>query len=643
MLDKSGKLRLLWAFMAGQRLRYISAIVAMFLATLVLYLVPLIPAGVISFVIQGKALGGPQWVRDAVAALGTRSQLTGYLWAAALAGVVLTAVAGVLNYFRGRWSAQASEAIALRLRDRLYDHLQHVPCSYHDKADTGDLVQRCTSDVETVRSFLSNQVVEIARAVLMLVTVLPFMLLLSVRLTLLAMALVPVIVGFSMVFISRVTSAFKASDEAEAKMTTVIQENLTGIRVVRAFARQDFECGKFADANVHYRDTTVRLINLMAWYWSASDFTCHLQTALVLVFGGFWVMDGQADVGTLFAFLAYEGMLLWPIRQLGRLLTELGKTLVSMGRLQEILRQPTEQGLEAPEVQKNHPQAEKKPLEGATHATTNDGAWRQTTAVMPLTAAVSFRDLSFSYDGKRHVLSNVTFDVPVGQTVALLGPSGSGKSTLMHLLLRLYEYEHGSILLDGRELRDMDRADVRSRMGVVLQEPFLYSKSLRENILLGGPHEDRLTEAAAAAAIHDSIQSFEKGYDTLVGERGVTLSGGQRQRVALARAILKDPPILILDDALSAVDTRTESMILSALSNRRGRRTTLVIAHRLSTLRQADRIIVLEHGLVVQSGTHEILSQEDGLYRRLWRIQSNLEEDLREELQTAATGGTGDA
>jgi ATP-binding cassette subfamily B protein len=641
MLDKSDKLRLLWAFMQGQRLRYFAAIAAMLLATLTMYVAPLVAAATIDFVIQAKPLRAPGWLQDAVALMGGRDMLVRNLWIAALTMAALTAVSGLFNYLKGRWSAQASEAIARRLRDRLYQHLQELPCAYHDRTDTGDLVQRCTSDVDTVRSFLAVQVVEIARAILMVLTVLPFMLALSVRLTLLAMALFPVIILFSLVFLARVTTAFKVSDEAEGKMTSVIQENLTGIRVVRAFARQDFECAKFATANATFRDTTVRLINLMAWYWSCSDYTCHLQNALVLMLGGFWVMQGQADVGTLFAFVAYEGMLLWPIRQLGRLLTELGKTMVSMGRLREILQNPTEQGQPALEARPAAaaPADEKPPA--ATPAPEPLAA--ATLAGAPrLAGAISFRDLSFSYDGQRPVLQGVSFDVAAGQTVAILGPSGSGKSTLMHLLMRLYPYQHGSITLDGVELRELERHFVRGQMGVVLQEPFLYSKSLRDNIRLGAARGDEpVAEAAAAAAIHESIMSFEKGYDTLVGERGVTLSGGQRQRVALARAILKKPPILILDDALSAVDTRTESTILSALRNRRGKLTTLVIAHRLSTLAQADHIIVLDHGRVVQSGAHQDLLAQAGLYRRLWHIQNSLEEDLREELQSQADGRPG--
>jgi ATP-binding cassette subfamily B protein len=622
MLRKS---RTLWDLMRGQRLRYFGAFGAMLVAIPVSYVVPLIAGVVIDLVTQRQALRAPAWLGGVIAALGGRSFLIRNLWLAALAVVVFTAVGGVFGYLRARWCATASEAIAQRLRDRLYDHLQHLPCSYHDRAATGDVVQRCTSDVETIRMFLSQQVVEITRAIFMIVAVLPFMIALSLPMTGLAMAMLPLIALFAAVFFSKVKTTFRIHDEAEGKMTTVLQENLSGIRVVRAFARQEFECGKFATANARYRDTGLDLMNLLSAYWSSSDFLVTVQYGMVLLAGAYWVLAGQVTVGVLFAFVAYEGRLLWPVRQMGRILTDLGQALVSLKRVREILDQPAEDAPDA-EAAEAPPKAAAGPISVAP-------------GPRALSGEIRFRDLRFAF-GRLPVLDGVTFDVPAGQTVAILGPSGSGKSTLIHVLLRLYDYTGGSVTLDGRELSGLDRRSVRSQVGVVLQEPFLYSKTLRENIAIAHSRatDASVTEAAATACIDDSIQSFEDGYNTLVGERGVMLSGGQRQRVALARAVLKDPPVLILDDALSAVDTQTEGVILAALRRRHGRRTTLIIAHRLSTLMQADRIVVLEHGRVAQIGTHRQLVRQEGLYRRLWMIQSSLEEELSQDLGPSAQG-----
>ena len=628
MLDKC---RMLWELMRGQRLRYFAAIGVMVLATLLAYLVPLISRSAIDFIIAGKPLDAPAFIHNWVADLGGRSVLARNLWIAGLAVVLLTSASGLFNYWKGKWNAHASEAIAQRIRNRLYDHLQRLPVSYFDKAETGDLVQRCTSDVETIRLFLSVQVVEIGRAIIMLLTVLPIMLLLSVKMTLVSLSLIPIIVAFAAVFFVKIKSAFKLADEAEGKMTTVLQENLTGIRVVRAFARQDYECEKFASRNARFRDRSYRLIRFLSWYWSASDLMCIVQRGLLLAAGAYWILAGQVTVGTLVAFLAYLDMLLWPIRQMGRVLTDLGKAVVSLGRLQDILHQPQESEpgqAQAPPVAVGQPALGVLP--GANgHATTQPPAH--------VRGEIAVRHLTFAFAPGTPVLKDISFDVHPGQTLAILGASGSGKSSLVYLLLRMYDYQSGSIALDGLEISQFHRQYVRRQMGVVLQEPFLYSKSLRENIKLSRPaaNEDEIIQATSAASMHETIQAFEKGYDTLVGERGVTLSGGQRQRVALARAILANPPILILDDALSAVDTRTESLILGALRRRHGKRTTLVIAHRLSTLMRADKIIVLDHGQIVQTGTHQTLLQQEGLYRRLWQIQSSLEEDLHRDLGTS--------
>lgn len=636
------RFRQFWQLLEGQRLRYAAAMVALVLVVITGYLVPLVGAPTIDFVFRSKgneaadaegpatdAAGHAQSEAAAQARnepskpdnplhrailspmirwMGGPETLRNNLWIPALVMAALAIASGVFMYLRNRWAAVAAESIARRLRDRLYGHLQNLPCSYFDTAETGDLVQRCTSDVETIRAFLANEVVSIGRSLVMLLAAAPILLLLNVRLALISMAVIPVILVYSMVFFLKARAAFKLQDEAEGHMTSCLQENLTGIRVVRAFARQEFECGKFAGRNAAYRDRGFHLAKIMARFYPTSDALCMTQMAIVLFSGGYFIQQGWISVGTFFAVSYMVGNLLWPVRQMGRTLAEAGKAMVSMDRHRAILGQREEESV--PEVA-GEPEVD-------------------------FSGALVFDGLSFAH-GEVPVLRDVSFRVEPGQTVAILGPSGSGKTTLVNLLLRFYDYRQGSIRIDGRELLSLDRKRVRSQIGVVMQEPFLYSRTLRENIRFGrsSAPDEQVESAASVAGIHSTIVGFEEGYGAMVGERGVRLSGGQRQRVALARAVVREPPILILDDALSAVDTRTESLILEALRRRHGRHSTLVIAHRLSTLMRADRIIVLEGGRVVQSGTHEELVGVEGLYRRLWRIQSSLEEDLQKDLAAA--------
>lgn len=596
--------------MEGRRLQYGGAILALVLGSCFMYLVPLVPQVVMDGVLSGTPEKASSMVRWGVEIGGGREFLRSHLWIPGLLVLVLTAVAGVFTYARGRLAAGACEGIVRRVRDNLYDHLQHLPCSYHDRAETGDQVQRCTSDVETLRQFLASQVVEIGRAVIMMIVPIPLMLALDVRMTLISVIVVPPIVVFSVIFFRRVRSSFQKVDEAEGKMTSRLQENLTGIRVVRAFARQDYEKDRFDERNRTHRDLDYRLYKLMGWYWSSSDMLCMGQKALVLAAGGIFLARGEIQVGTFYFFLAVVNMFIWPVRMMGRILTELGKALVAIGRIGEILDQKRETNPAAP------------------------------AAITKPRGRIEFDRVSFTHNGEANVLDDVSFTIEEGETLAVLGPSGSGKSTIVNLLLRFYDPKAGAIRIDGVDIGQIDRKAARSMISVVMQEPFLYSKTVRENIGLGRPaaQETEITEAATVACVHDSIQEFEKGYDTLVGERGVTLSGGQRQRVALARALLERPAVLILDDALSAVDTETETMIINALRRREGRPTTIVIAHRLSTLMHADRVLVLEKGRVVQQGTHAELLDEDGLYRRLWQIQSAIEEELEEDLQGNLVG-----
>lgn len=600
----TSKTQALWELTRGERARFLAAIVALTIGTSLFYLSPQIVRIAIDGVLDGTTQQ-PAWISRILQSIDATQHPRRALILAAAAVVSITLVGGFFMYLKGRWNTLAAESIIRNLRRRLYDHLQHLPVAYHDKSQTGDQVQRCTSDVDTVRMLFTSQAAEIARAGILLAVGIPVMFWMDWVLALVAISLLPIITAFSIVFFGKVRGSFKRMDDAEGAMTATLQENLTGIRVVRAFARQEFECTRFAAKNRTHRDLHTRLFWVMAWYWASSDLMTFAQSALVLFTGGWRVANGAMSVGTLVAFISCVQLYLWPVRQMGRVLTELGKATVSMGRIQEI-------------------------IDATPEADTG-----QSPANLParVTGEIVIENVTLSH-GEKRVLDGISLHISAGQTVAIVGPSGSGKSSLIHLLLRFHEYEQGRILLDGMEIRSLPRKYVREQFGVVMQEPFLYSKTLRDNIRLGrfSATDPEIVESAIISNIHESIEGFDRKYETLVGERGVTLSGGQRQRVAIARAILRDAPILVLDDALSAVDTQTETFILDALNERRGRHTTIVIAHRLSTLMHADQIAVLEQGRVTQLGTHAELIKQDGLYGQLWQIQTALEEDLSREL-----------
>jgi len=615
MTQSEGKFATLWNLMHGQRLRYLSALGAMFLGVGLIYLTPLITRGAIDGIIDPHHPGPTS---GAVRFFVSRQQQWGTEGALVLAGaalVLVTASSALFMYLQGRLSGLASETIARRLRDRLFAHLQHVPMSWHDTIQTGDIVQRCTSDVDTVRLFFREQVIEIARASLRIVIGFPILLWIDWKMALVATAAMPAIVGFAIIFFRRVQGSFKKTDEAEGEMTAALQENLTGIRVVRAFARQEFEIDRFTAKSTAYRERHWHLFRVMALYWSSSDLMCLGQFVTIVFVGAWRASRGTMTIGTMIAFVSYAQMFIWPIREVGRVLTELGKTLVSITRIRELLDVAEET-------------APPHPIRGATRAG----------------GELVLSHVSFQH-GEKWVLRDVSLTIPAGSTLGLLGPSGAGKTTLVNLLLRMYDNQQGQITLDGIDLKSLTRKYVRSQCGAVLQEPFLFSKSLRENIKLGRhlAADEEMVLAARAAAIHESIETFDNKYDTLLGERGVTLSGGQRQRTAIARALLKEAPILILDDALSAVDTRTEVSILHQLRRRQGRQTSIIIAHRLSTIMHADQIAIMEQGRIVELGTHEQLIRREGLYRQLWLIQGALQDeatpDLDIEPATATPGG----
>ncbi len=585
--------RILWKYMANNRLLYLGAILSVGLASLAAISAPLVIRITIDNVIGDEPLVAPLLVRSFVENIGQA------LWVPGIVLIVITTFRGLFLFLRGRLSAQASENIAKNIRDRIYNHIQNLPYKYHKEVDSGDIMQRCTSDVDTIRRFLGVQLVEMGNALFMVFLIISIMLSADLRMTLLSMIAIPIIFTFAIVFFIKVKRAFREADEAEAELTTVLQENLTGIRVVRAFANQEYEITRFDAKNQVNRDKLYRLIWLLACYWSASDFLAFLQIGLVLVSGAYFAARGEITMGTMALFSTYIGMLVWPVRQLGRVLTDMGKALVAAERLQEVFDEPKENLLE------NFQQP-------------------------PITGEIVFDNVSFGYEPNQPVLKNLSFTVKSGQTVALLGHTGSGKSSLVHLLARLYDYEEGSITMDGIELKTIDKKWMRKNVAVVSQEPFLFAKTIRENITLasGDVSDEELYGICQEAAIHDVILSFDQGYETLVGERGVSVSGGQRQRIAIARALITHSPIVIFDDSLSAVDTETDVAIRNALGRRSNRATTFLISHRVTSLSGADLILVLDHGTIVQRGTHEELMTSDGPYARIWEIQNTLEAEI---------------
>ncbi len=528
-----------------------------------------------------------------------------FAWVA-LGFVLLALFEGGFSFLSGKLAAYTAEGIARRVRDYLFDHIQRLSVAYHSHASTGDLVERATSDVDAVRRFFADQAIGAGRIVLLFVINFVAIYRLNAKLAWVSVLVIPFILAVSVWFFKRVSEAYEAYQKQESRLTTTLQENLSGVRVVKAFARQDFEKRKFEAENWEKFLRGKKLLMMHSLFWPVSDIVLGMQMLGGFVYAALLAIRGEVTVGTYLAYVGLVAWLIWPIRNLGRMIVQASTGLVSYGRLVDILKV-------APE-----------PLEDGTHLPAG-----------PARGDIAFEHVSFTYeDDTVPALQDITFECRAGQAVALLGSTGSGKTTLVNLLPRFHDYTGGRILLDGVELKRYPRAWLRRQIGIVEQEPFLFSRSIRENIAYGAGREatqEEIEAAARAAAIHEVILSFPDGYDTLVGERGVTLSGGQKQRIAIARALLKDPRILILDDSTSSVDTETEAAIRAALERLMQGRTTFIIAHRIQSVMNADLIVVLDKGRIVQMGTHETLLAEDGMYRQIYDIQTRIDAELEAE------------
>ncbi len=583
----SNRARGLWTLMVGYRRAYVGALLFLSLGAMAKTASFLLLAYFVDTILIEQA--------RVVEAIG--------LIAVGFIGLAL--IEGGFTFLSGRFAAQTAEGITRRLRNFMFDHLQRLNFTFHDRSQTGDLIQRVTSDISAIQRFYSEQVIELGRVLLLFAVNFTPLVIIHAPLALISVVVVPVIAVISVYFFGRVSKAYDAFQAADARLSTVLQENLSGVRVVKAFARQEYETDKFDAANYDHFDKGRRLTRMHSYYWPLTDIIASGQMLVGYIAGALMVIDGQITLGT---YLAYIGMLIWiiqPMRGLGRVIVQASTGLVSFDRIAALVRE------------------EQEPL--------TDGTYRPET----VRGEVVFEHVGFGYEPNLPVLHDISFAVKPGQVVALPGSTGSGKTTLVSLLPRFYEYSEGRSLLDGVALREYPRVLLRQFIGIVEQEPFLFSRSIRENIAYGVGRvvtDEEVQEAARAAAVHDVIVSFPEGYDTVVGERGVTLSGGQKQRVAIARTILKNPRILLLDDATSSVDTETEAEIREALENLMARRTTFVIAHRIQSVMIADLILVLDKGRIVQRGTHETLLREPGIYRQIYDVQARIEDELEKEV-----------
>ena len=597
--QKREKLSLLWKFMKGAKRYFLVTVLAAGVTALADMLQPQIIRAAVDCALGGKDGDFPPFVMNMVNSIGGFAYLGKHLWIMALAILVVAFFQVVSQYTFRVYNTKASETLVKTMRDQLYSHIQRLPFSWYMKNRTGDIIQRCTSDIDTTKNFLSEQLTHVFRIALLLILSLSFMASMHGVLTLIALIPMPLIIAYSIRFHHKIHQGFTDCDENEGKLSAMAQENLAGVRVVRAFGQEKAEMDKFTKQNDYYTSLWVKMAKIMSRYWSVSDIFSGVQVMLVVIFGAYFCIQGNLTEGEYIAFISYNALLVWPIRQLGRMISEMSKAGVSIDRVAYIMNYP---------VESDDPDAVESPMDGD----------------------IAFERVNFAYENAPELLHDINFTMKAGTTLGILGGTGSGKSTLMLLLDKLYllEEKGGRITIGGTDIRKIKTDHLRKNIGMVLQEPFLFSRSIAENIGITSPEMDMeaIRSAAAAAALDETITSFSQGYETMVGERGVTLSGGQKQRTAIARMLTQDTPIMIFDDSLSAVDTQTDAKIRQAISQKFGKASVILISHRITTLSAADKIIVLDQGRIVEEGTHDQLKQSGGIYQKIYEAQSRFQE-----------------
>lgn len=590
------KFKLVMYFLEGSKKYFVLFIIFACLVSVLDLINPKIISFTVDTILGDGGTEVPLFVDKVITGVGGIAWLKNNLWVMAVA-VIAVALAGALcRYFFSYLNGLASEKLVHNMRNKLFDHILHLPFAWHSENHTGDIIQRCTSDVETIKTFLSEQLTQLFRVVVLLVLALVFMFRMNVKLTMVVIIFIPIIVGYSLFFHTKIGNQFEKVDEEEGKLSAIAQENLTGVRVVRAFGREMYERQRFEKQNAHYTDFWVYLMKLMSAFWTSSDLVSYLQLVSVMVYGTVLCVRGEISVGTFIAFNSYTTIIMWPIRSLGRTIANMSKAGISIDRLRYIMNAETEVDTDEKTEVNMH-------------------------------GDIVFDHVSYQYEnGSREILHDISFTVPGGKTVGILGGTGSGKSTLMYLLDRLYDLPEGSgkITIDGVDIKDIPLTELRRNIGMVLQEPYLFSRTLEENIAIAtkeARHEDVLS-ASRIASLDHAVSHFKEGYETFVGERGVTLSGGQKQRTAIAQMIIRHAPVMVFDDSLSAVDAETDAMIRKRLKENIAESTVILIAHRITTLMDADEIIVLDNGRIAECGNHRELMEKNGIYRKIYDLQS---------------------
>ena len=528
--------------------------------------------------------------------LGGRDLVRERLGLIAAAFIAVSFLIALLNFLRPYMSGKATYTISKGIRDNIYAKISSLSIKDMASITTGDMLQRASSDITQFEIIISTTMMALLGNISYIVISLITLFTINLKLALISVSLMPILFIGTYLFDRSVVKVFDAFEKSEARLTSTVQENLSSYKVVRAFFKQKHEIEKFEEASMDLANKDYKIMAYFAYFWSIAEFLCFLQIALIAIFGVIMHRSGSVSVGEFTAVFAVALNMVWVVLGTGRMLSRFTRVTVAIRRFDEVLQMDSE------DLDKG-------------------------VKDMNIKGAIDFDKVSFTYDGVHDAVKDLSFGIGAGKTLGVLGLTGSGKSTLVSLIPRLMDYE-GSIKVDGIELNTISKRKIRENISIILQEPYLFNKTIKENIAYRWPDasDEEIIKAAKIADIHDDIMKFPEGYDTIVGEKGVSLSGGQKQRLAIARTILVHTPIIIFDDALSAVDTQTDINIRTALSQNEKAQTKIIISHRISTLMNADKIIVMKRGKKIQEGTHDELIREDGLYKTIYEIQ-NIEVD----------------